>query len=940
MADENINEKIDLASQLLNIASTYLSENNYEKAIKSAEKSVLIYQEVIDRSEDFNLSLTNKLAKSLDILVISHIDTERYICALKYSLQLSTVYEELITAGYKQYRYDFAKSISNKAFSYFACENYVDAVKFHQQGTNLYKELISEGYKKYRACLAMSLVNLNAACVGLSGTKCQYIPHYAVPRSSVTPINEIYLNAYNIYEELILEGESEHKNTLASLLITWSYICLMRKDLPQHLNKAIEACHLRREVMIQNRTTETRESLQNDLAYTISSLQMLVVQGIASPQMLFDMLAEFNALGLRREIATRQLKRNHPIALTLTNIHEERREYQQQIDQLRLQQLKLHNSDSLAENQRNIEKHIEEDNNCNLRQQELESQLGLTKFDTARTTQAIQDWLHQREVQQQSTTDIKPTTWHQRVKTFFSSNKTNDNIYREAVLLIADTSYATIFTHRGLFALLLTAEGEIQHIALPETWLSLAPPHKTGRGFRFAVNNPETAIQASYNFTELHPQMMAELWRKLPLNSFCHIHLVVQGKKASTLPWQASLQLAYPSLVGKVSLHAGIALLPLEDTNHTRDKTPAWPQDWRILGYGENYHYRLHDELPMACLEATLWRKHVNTNTQAPLFEHMGNYVHQAGLHDPVAWILCVHGDASTDFPHAARLKIAPQQRSKDSGELVEDDSNAFVDVSDLMRHEQAPLWVYLSACVAGTVTEQATDPTGLPIGFLLNNTQLVIGSNQALDDVWACVLSVLFLDRLLTFKEREPEVQLQHIRLAFEQARSALLDGRLAIYNPDLRQDWHTKLKQAQGDQNSVLHQRFLGMTDSIFHALKTLIQKLPENTEFNLQTYNAVIAQQVTALQERMLISDKGWALLNNLGKRYFDTIQHCQNHSEIREALQEVPIMGTDVVLMKDYITQLIDWTTPDYYKKDMRCPVPQEAIETAASMVVFG
>jgi hypothetical protein len=305
-----------------------------------------------------------------------------------------------------------------------------------------------------------------------------------------------------------------------------------------------------------------------------------------------------------------------------------------------------------------------------------------------------------------------------------------------------------------------------------------------------------------------------------------------------------------------------------------------------------------------------------------------------------VAWVLCVHGDASTDFPHAARLKIAPQQRSKESGELVEGDSNAFVDVSDLMRHEQAPLWVYLSACVAGTVTDQATDPTGLPIGFLLNNTQLVIGSNQALDDVWACVLSVLFLDRLLTFKEREHEVQLQHIRMTFEQARSTLLNGRLAIHNPDLRQDWHAKLKQTQGDQNSVLHQRFLGMTDSIFHALKTLIQKLPENTEFNLQTYNAVIAQQVTALQERMLLSDTSRALLDNLGQRYANTIQHCQNHVEIRGALQEVPIMGTDVVLMKDFITQLIDWTTPDYYKKDMRCPVPQEAIETAASMVVFG
>lgn len=87
-------------------------------------------------------------------------------------------------------------------------------------------------------------------------------------------------------------------------------------------------------------------------------------------------------------------------------------------------------------------------------------------------------------------------------------------------------------------------------------------------------------------------------------------------------------------------------------------------------------------------------------------------------------------------------------------------------------------------------------------------------------------------------------------------------------------------------------------------------------------------------------MLLSDKGWALLNNLGKRYFDTIQDCQNHDAIREALQQIALTDTDTVLMKDFITQLIDWTTPDYYKKDMRCPVPQEAIETAASMVVFG
>ena len=47
-----------------------------------------------------------------------------------------------------------------------------------------------------------------------------------------------------------------------------------------------------------------------------------------------------------------------------------------------------------------------------------------------------------------------------------------------------------------------------------------------------------------------------------------------------------------------------------------------------------------------------------------------------------------------------------------------------------------------------------------------------------------------------------------------------------------------------------------------------------------------------------------------------------------------------MGTDTLLMKDFISQLINWTTPDHYKKDTRCPIPQEAIETAASMVVFG
>ena len=48
-----------------------------------------------------------------------------------------------------------------------------------------------------------------------------------MPRSSVTPINEIYLNAYNIYEELILEAKRRQKtspttqrnaNRLAALL--------------------------------------------------------------------------------------------------------------------------------------------------------------------------------------------------------------------------------------------------------------------------------------------------------------------------------------------------------------------------------------------------------------------------------------------------------------------------------------------------------------------------------------------------------------------------------------------------------------------------------------------------------------------------------------------------------------------------------------------------
>jgi hypothetical protein len=756
--------------------------------------------------------------------------------------------------------------------------------------------------------------------------------------------NCISLKDYDVFSSYVfhyIKKQSPPTIFLIDFLLDWADIIYAKKDFTKYANIIIKACQLMKGIIFHYKDTKKLLEMIN---VTIERLRGLINMGVPLEEKLIDFIIEFNSLGIRREIMIRQIKDENSLALNILELHKDIMKNEHHLDIL-YSEISYHQNHNDSKKISTINALIKNNHELKKIKKELEDQIHIDLSSLTIKSENIKFWLHAAQYQkkqeiEKASFDVKESRLLQTLKGFFASRIPEKSLYPDAVLMLIDTNSAKTPIDRGLFALFITSDEKPRYIPLPTDWLNSAQAHKGCRGFRLGASSQSQSNRFGfhYSFNDLHLLINWHLWSQLPLESYGHIHLIVQGKNVSTLPWQASLQLAYPSLQGKVSLHAGIALLPIDDKNNTLANTPAWPKDWRILGYGENYHYHppLKDELRMACLEASLWRKHTKANTEIPPLNHTGDYVHQAGLNDPVAWVMCVHGDASIDFPHAARLKIAPPEKNKD---YLEGKANAFIDVSSLMSHKQTPLWVYLSACVAGVMTEEITDPTGLPIGFLLNGTKLVIGSNQALDDVWACVLSALFLDRILTFKEREPEVQLQHIRLAFEQARSALLDGRLAIYNPDLRRDWQATLQQAQVDQSHYLHKPFLGMTDNIFHALNT-IATLPVNAEFNLQTYNAVIEQQVTALQMRMLLSDTSRALLDNLGQRYANTIQHCQNHDEIREALQEVPIMGTDVVLMKDFITQLIDWTTPDYYKKDMRCPVPQEAIETAASMVVFG